>query len=101
MALKPLFVSGYACSSCAAICFMSAATCCGGTPGLTRPIAPSTCAVRTISPDAVSMRLATARGPENAIGRHMSMPVTRVNPLGPSMPGYGNTKSGGITPTTS
>ena len=41
-----------------------------------------------------------AIGPENAIGSHMSMPVTRVNPLGPSMPGYGNTKSGGITPIT-
>ena len=67
---------------------------------MTRPIAPHQWALRTISPLGVSMRLATAIGPENAIGSHMSMLVTRVNPLGPSMPGYGNTKSGGITPIT-
>ena len=35
------------------------------------------------------------------MGTHTSTRVTRVNPLGPSIPPYGNTKSGGITPTTS
>ena len=46
------------------------------------------------------MRLVVAIGPEKAIGNHASMLLTRVKPLGPSMPGYGNTKSGGMTPIT-
>ena len=40
VALQPLFVAGYACSSSAAIRFMSASTCPKGTSCLTRPIAP-------------------------------------------------------------
>jgi hypothetical protein len=100
VALQPLLASGYDCSSCDAIVFMSASTCSGATPDLARPIAPNHCTLRTICPCAVSIRLVVAIGPEKAIGSHPSTLVTRVNPLGPSMPGYGNTKSAGITPIT-
>ncbi len=81
--------------------FMSASACCAETPDFSRPIAPNQCTLRTICPACVSMRFCAAPGPEKVIGSHASMPVTRVKPLGPSMPGYGKTKSGGITPITS